>query len=329
MRNAVIISTGAYVPERVIPNSYFNSLLGEDVDTWLRNNLQIYERRWCAANESTADICVHAAEVAMERAGIKPHQLNLIIVATDTPEYLSPSTASVVQFRLQAGWAGTFDLNSACAGFTTALDVGAKFIKTDKRYGYVLIIGASAFSKYLDIYDKKTATLFADGAGAVILKAEEDTGSGHLASELITFGQYHDGLGIYAGGTRNPVTTENIARKEHLLKLHYRFPPELNHQMWTKLAKNLSKEIGVPIEEVSHYFFTQLNIKSIRKTIENLKTDMSKAHVTMHRYGYTASASIPIALDDAIQQGKVHKGQVLYFIGSGGGLTFGSVAMRY
>ncbi len=329
MRNAVIAATGAYVPDWVLPNSYFNALLGEDVDSWLTENLEIYARRWCRKDESTADICVKAAEIAMERAGIKPYQLNLIIVATDTPEYLSPSTASVVQFRLQAGWAGTFDLNSACAGFTTALDVGAKYIRTDERYGYVMVIGASAFSKYLNRNDKRTVTIFADGAGAVILKAEEHTDRGYMASELITLGQYYDGMGIYAGGTNQPISHELIDQNQHLLQFHYRFPPELNPQMWTLMAKNLSQTLSIQPTDVQHYFLTQINIKSIRKTLKNLKVPFERAHTSMHSYGYTASASIPITLDDAFQQGKIKQGDLLYFIGSGGGLTFGSVAMRF
>ena len=188
MRNAVICATGAYLPKQVLPNSYFNDLLGEDVDTWLKNNLQIHERRWCAPEESTVDLCEHAARQAIERAGITPRDIDLIIVATDTPEYLSPATSAIVQYRLQAGHAGTFDLNTACAGFLTGLDVGAKYISTDKRYNYVLVIGAYAMSKYLDKTDKKTVTLFADGAGAIILKAEENTDRGYLTGEFNDFG---------------------------------------------------------------------------------------------------------------------------------------------
>ncbi len=329
MRNALIKSTGAYLPERVLPNSYFNELLGEDVDTWLKENLAIYERRWCAEHESTADLCEHAAKTALARAGVDPNELNLIIVATDTPEYLSPSTASIIQFRLQAGHAGTFDLNTACAGFTTALDVGTKYIRTDERYQYVLIIGAYTMSKYLDMSDKKTVTIFADGAGAVLLEAKEDTDRGFLASELITLGQYYDGMGIYGGGSKQPITHESIDRKEHLLKLFYRFPPELNPQMWTRMAKNLCGKIGIKPDEVSQYLITQVNINSIRKTLSNLNVPHDRAHTTMHYYGYTGSASIPIALDDAIQKGKIKENDIIFFIGSGGGLSFGSLAMRY
>ncbi|MCX8056098.1 MAG: ketoacyl-ACP synthase III, partial [Ignavibacteria bacterium] len=177
-RNAVIKGIGSYAPERVLTNQFFNELLGEDVDTWLQENLTIKERRWCNQNQSTADLCIEAAKVALQNANISAEDLDLIIVATDTPEYISPSTSSVVQYRLGAKKAGTFDINTACAGFVTALNVGSKFIMADEHYKNVLVIGAYAMSKYLDLQDKKTVTLFADGAGAVVLSAEEFTNRG-------------------------------------------------------------------------------------------------------------------------------------------------------
>ena len=329
MRNAVIAATGAYLPKIILPNSYFNELLGEDVDTWLTNNLQIYERRWCAEEESTVDLCEHAANQAIERAGIRARDIDLIIVATDTPEYLSPATSAIVQYRLQAGHAGTFDLNTACAGFLTGLDVGAKYIRTDERYNYVLVIGAYAMSKYLDKADKKTVTLFADGAGAIILKAENDTDRGYLAGELMTLGQYYDGMGIYGGGTKNPISHDVINRKEHFLKINYRFPPELNPQMWTHLSKNLLAQLNMEASEVNHYFLTQININSIHKTLDNLNLPHEKAHTAMKYYGYTGSACIPIALNDAVEKGKVKENDTLFMIGSGSGLVFGGLAFRY
>ena len=140
-RRALITATGSYAPARELPNSYFNELLGEDVDTWLRQNVNIESRRWCADDESVADLCEKAARQALDRAGVRADELDLLIVATDTPEYVSPSTAAVLQHRLGATGAGTFDLNAACAGFVTALDVAAKYIASDTRYNRVLVIG--------------------------------------------------------------------------------------------------------------------------------------------------------------------------------------------
>lgn len=328
MRNAVILSVGAYAPERVIPNSYFNELLGEDVDAWLRENAGIYERHWCAEGESTAGLSEKAARQALERAGLQPGDLDLIIISTDTPEYVSPSTASVVEHRLGAGNAGTFDINAACAGFVTALDIGAKYIRADEQYNHVMVIGAYAMSKYLNMEDKKTVTLFADGAGAVILKAEDTEERGFLASELISEGRYHDWMGIYAGGTFQPVSAEVISRNEHLLQFVKKFPKELNPEIWTRMAEGLCRRIRATPDEVDHFFITQININSIRETMDRLGQPHGKAHTVMHHYGYTGSACIPMAFNDAWEKGRLNAGDLVFFIGSGGGLAFASAAFR-
>jgi 3-oxoacyl-[acyl-carrier-protein] synthase-3 len=329
MRNSVIIGSGSYAPERIIPNKYFNDLLHEDVDTWLVENLTIRERRWCNENQSTADLCVLASEAALKDAGITAEQLNLIIIATDTPEYISPSTSSVVQYRIGAVNAGTFDINSACAGFVTALDTAGKFIKADDSYSYVLVIGAYAMSKYLDLTDKKTVTLFADGAGAIVLKSVEDSGIGFRTSTLYTEGQYSDWMGIYAGGTHMPVTSDVINNKDHLLKFVKKFPKELNPLTWTKMIRQACNKINIQPVDINHYFITQININSIWETMDNLGLDRSRAHTIMDRFGYTGSACIPMAFDDAVKKDKIKKGDYVCFIGSGGGLAFALAIYKF
>ncbi len=328
MRNATIISSGAYAPERVIPNRYFDELLGENVSTWLEENVQILERRWCAEGESTADLAENAARQAIERAGITAEDLDLIIISTDTPEFISPSTASVVQDRLGAKNAGTFDINTACAGFVTALDIGAKYIRADEQYHYVLVIGAYAMSKYLNLQDKKTVTLFADGAGAVVLKAESAENKGFLASELISQGQYNGWMGIYGGGTHQPVNEVVLKNHDHQLKFVQKFPKELNPETWSRMARNLNERLHVKSEDVACYFITQININSIWETLDLLDVPHDKAHTIMHHYGYTGSACIPMAFNDAWEKGIVKSGDLVYFIGSGGGLAFASAAFR-
>lgn len=334
MNNAIIRATGSYAPQRVIPNSYFNELLGEDVDTWLRENLTIRERRWCAEDESTADLCVEAAKSTLQNAGLKPEQIDLLIIATDTPEFVSPSTASVVQYRLGAARAGTFDVNTACAGFVTGMDIATKFIRADERYQNVLVIGAYAMSKYLDKTDKKTVTLFADGAGAALLSAEKMTDDakptkGYLASELRTQGQYYDWMGIYGGAAHQPSTPETVTHKDHLLKFVKKFPRELNPEMWTDMIETVSKRADILPTDAHHYFFTQININSIRDTLERLGVPETASHNIMDKYGYTGSACIGMALDDAMQQGKIKSGDDLVFMGSGGGLAFASSIFRF
>jgi len=327
-RNAIIKGIGSFAPSRILPNKFFNDLLGEDVDTWLVENLTIRERRWCNENESTADLCVGAAVNALNNAGLSPNELDLIIVATDTPEYISPSTSSVVQYRLGAKNSGTFDINSACSGFVTALDVASKFIISDDRYRNILVIGAYAMSKYLDLTDQKTVTLFADGAGAVILSAEEHTNRGYLFGELISQGEFHDWMGIYAGGTHKPITEEVLKKKDHLLKFVKKFPKEINPTTWTRMIKNICSNFDIKPHEIDHFFFTQININSIRETMENLNVPFEKAHTIMDKYGYTGSACIPMALDDARIKGKINKNDLAVFVGSGGGLAFASALFR-
>ncbi|MEN0006850.1 MAG: ketoacyl-ACP synthase III [Bacteroidota bacterium] len=328
MRNATIISCGAYAPERVLTNQYFNGLLGEDVDTWLRQNVHIYERRWSAADESTADLAEQAARITLERAGVRAEQLNLIVISTDTPEFISPSTASVVQHRLGATKAGTFDINTACAGFVTALDVGSKYIRADEQYEYVLVIGAYAMSKYLNMEDKKTVTLFADGAGAVLLRAENTEDKGFLASELISKGEYHGWMGIYAGGTHQPTDAKALEQHDHQLKFVKKFPKELNPEVWSGMARSLNKRIGATPSDVARYFITQININAIWETLDRLEVPRDKGHTIMHYYGYTGSACIPMAFNDAWEKDLVKSGDLVYFIGSGGGLAFASAAFQ-
>lgn len=328
MPNATIAACGAYAPERVMTNQWFNDHLGTDVDTWLRENVQIYERRWCAEDESTADLAEKAALQTLERAGVAAEDLDLIIIATDTPEFVSPSTASVVQNRLGAKNAGTFDINTACAGFVTALDIGSKYIKSDDQYKYVLVIGAYAMSKYLNLDDKKTVTLFADGAGAVLLKSVRTKKRGFLASELISRGEYNEWMGVYGGGTKKPSTPESLKNHEHQLAFVKPFPKELNPEIWSAMAEKLNQRIGVTSNDVSNFFITQININSIWQTLDKLDVPREKGYTVMHKYGYTGSACIPMAFNEAWEKGMVKKGDLVYFIGSGGGLAFASAAFR-
>ena len=321
LRNARILSTGMAVPDRIVPNSYFDEILGENVSEWLEDNLTIKERRWLSEGESVADLIESAALTILANAKVKPEELDLIIISTDTPEYISPSTASIIQDRLGATGAGTFDLNAACAGFVTSIDMGAKYIQADPKYKYILVIGAYGMSRYLDLYDKKTVTLFADGASGVLLGADPE-GVGHLQGLLYTEGQYADWMGIYAGGVKTPVTQEVLDNKDHLLKFVKKFPKELNPITWERMIRKVVADGGHELSSVKQVFFTQININSIRATMEALHLPMEKAQTIMSYYGYTGSACIPMALNEAHNQGKLDRGDLIVFMGSGGGLAF-------
>jgi 3-oxoacyl-[acyl-carrier-protein] synthase-3 len=328
MRSATIVSTGFYAPERVVKNQYFNDLYKKDLDTFLREQRNITERRWMSQEQATSDLIVPAAQQALKGAKITAKDLDLIIVATDTPDYISPSTAAVVQFKLGAEKAGTFDLNTACAGFVTALDVASKYIATDENYKNILVVGAYAMSKYLNMDDYKVASLFADGAGAVVVQAATDT-KGIMSSLLYTDGQYHDYMGIYAGGSYQPINEDVLHKKSHLLAFPKRIPPETNGIQWPRLTKTVLERLGKRPQDIKHFFITQFNVQSIYETLDRLEVPRDRAHYIMDRYGYTGSASIGMCLADAASQHKMKKGDLVFFIGSGGGMSMAVLAMEW
>jgi 3-oxoacyl-[acyl-carrier-protein] synthase III len=328
MRSATIVSTGFHAPEKVVKNSYFNELYKKDIDTFLKEQRNIHERRWMKDNESTSDLIMPAAEQALKGANLKAEDLDLIIVATDTPDYLSPSTAAVMQHKLNAVRAGTFDLNTACAGFVSALDVASKYIVADERYKNILVVGAYAMSKYLNMDDYKIASLFADGAGAVVVQATQDS-RGVLTSMMYTDGQYHDYMGIYAGGSYKPVNEDVLHKKEHLLSFPKRIPPETNGIHWPRLTNTLLGRLQKTPQDINHFFITQFNVQSIYETLDRLEVPRTKAHYIMDRFGYTGSASIPMCLADAAAEHKLKKGDLVFFIGSGGGMSMAALAMEW
>src|ERR1051325_2774163 len=254
--NANIIGTGVYVPEKIVTNDDLSRILGEDINELFTNVLGIHERHVCAENESTADLATNAGRQALENAGIDAADLDLIILATDTPEQLSPATSVIVQHRLGAVNAGTFDVNSACAGFVTALDTASKFIIADPAYRNILVVGAYAMSKYLDWHDKKTATIFADGAGALVLQARDDR-PGFLAGKLHADGSFHDYMGIYAGGTHLPiddqVLDEGMWTKVRFAK---KYPAEVNNEGWPVIIEQVLAKSRLKLSDVKLFLFT-------------------------------------------------------------------------
>ncbi|HEX8185989.1 MAG TPA: ketoacyl-ACP synthase III, partial [Blastocatellia bacterium] len=286
-RFARIIGTGRYVPEKVLTNEYFSRRLGEEIDPFVRGNIGIQERHICSDEESTADIAVDAARVALRCARVEPDELDLIIVATDTPEYISPATSSVVQSRLAAKRAATFDINCACASFVTALDTASKFIIADEQYGNVLIVAAYAMSKYLDWNDKKTCTLFADGAGAVVLQASAE-GPGYLASRLAADGDYNACMGIYAGGTRMPIDERVVKEGRHdKVRFVEKIPAQFNLERWPSLIAEVLDKSKLALADVSLFIFTQINLSTIKEVMKKLELPMSKTHTVMDKWGYT------------------------------------------
>lgn len=328
-RFARIIGTGRYVPERLITNDELSRRLGEEIAGFVYGNVGIRERHVCADDESTADLAVNAARDALGAAAVEASELDLIIVAGDTPEYISPATSSVVQNRIGARRAATFDINCACASFVTALDTAAKFIIADKQYQNILVIGAYAMSKYLDWTDKRTCTIFADGAGAVVLQASA-AGPGYLASQLGADGSYHADMGIYAGGTRLPINEAVLKEGRHnKVRFVKKIPPEFNAEQWPLLVRRVVDKSRLKLDDVGLLIFTQVNLSTIKEVMGRLELPMARTHTVMDKWGYTGSACIPMALDDAVGQGKIQRGDNLVLCASGGGVAMACVAFRW
>jgi 3-oxoacyl-[acyl-carrier-protein] synthase-3 len=328
-RHAQILSTGRYIPERVLTNDELNEMLGENVGDWLVENVGIHERHIMADDETTSDMVVAAALQAMERAAVTAGELDLIMVATDTPDYISPATASAVQAKLGATNAGTYDINCACAAWVTALDAAARYILTDSDYDKILVAGGYGMTRFIDWTDKYTCTLFADGAGAAIVSAGD--APGFLAGKLIAAGQYHDALGIYTGGTYRPATAEAVAELgKPKVQFVRKFPATFNSDNWPPLIMDTLDKADLELDEIDFFVFTQLNLRTIEVVMEKLGQPMSKTHTIMGKWGYLGSACIPAALDDALDQGAGPKaGDNVLFCASGGGLAMAASVWRW
>jgi 3-oxoacyl-[acyl-carrier-protein] synthase-3 len=327
-RYAQIISTGRYVPEKVLPNAYFNEILGREVDEWLVKNVGIEERHVMAEDETTSDLAVNAARGALERAGAAATDVDLIIVATDTPDYISPATASVVQAKLGATGAGTFDVNCACAAWVVGMETAARFLMTDPDMDYVLVVGAYGMTRFVDYTDHYTCTLFADGAGAALVGVGDEPG--FLAGKRTADGSFYDALGIYTGGAAQPETPPDENEGTPRVQFVRKFPATFNAEHWPPLIKDTVAAADLTLDEIDFYLFTQLNLNTIKQVMAILEQPLEKTHWIMDKWGYTGSACIPMALDDAIEKGRAPApGDNVLFCASGGGIALAASVWRW
>jgi 3-oxoacyl-[acyl-carrier-protein] synthase-3 len=328
-RHAQILSTGSYVPERIVTNVEIDEILGESTSEWLIENVGIRERRWMTPEQTTSDLVTEASLKALDRAGIRQDQIDLVIVSTDTPDYLSPGTSVVVQHKLGAIHAGCYDVNSACAGWVTALDQGARYLATEPSMNFVLVAGGYGMSRFLDFNDKKTANLFADGAGAVILGVGEEPG--FLASNFLAKGEFHDALGIYSGGAFRPSIPENFNKfGKPVVQFVKKFPKTFNTEYWPRLMKGALDKAGLTFDDVDLFLMTQLNLRTIEYMMKLLNQPIEKTHWVMDKWGYTGSPCVAMALDDAIEQGRgPQPGDVILFCASGGGISMAASVWQW
>ncbi len=327
-RYANIVATGRYLPEREVTNdelrAHFDAAVPEFVDK-MEASTGIKSRWWAPDDWATSDVALPAARQALERAGRTPEEVDLIILGTDSPDYITPATSVVLQHKLGAKNAGTFDVGCACASFPTGLAIGAGMIATNPGLNVVLVVGAYMMHKLTDPNDPMIF-LYGDGAGAAVL--EPRATPGFISSVSEAGGEYHRNSGIYSGGTFEPATVESVKAGRTTTKILVRYPPELNHEAWPRLTKRVAKEGGFAVEDIDLIIFTQVRKPSIELVMTDLGLPMEKTHTVMERWGYTGSACIPMALDDAREQGKLHPGDLAVFIASGVGYNLAGAAFR-
>lgn len=336
MARARISGTGVYAPGAPISNQELVRLTGIELDTEkLEGKIGIRTRhiaRLRGIDETTADFAEKAARAAIHDAGLDPMDIDLVIVGTDTPEYVSPATAILVQGRLQGGQRDTavFDVAASCASFVTGFDVAARMLAGDPDLRHAVVIGVYNMPAHVRDGDAFGWSIFADGAGAVVLSRTEDADpSGYIAGKFVSDGTQWDYVGVYAGGTRKPVTRELLDAGSYGLENLQRLPGDRNVKLWPPIIRALCDKAGTPLEQVSSFVMTQINRSVILEVMDILGRPRELAPLAMDRYGYTGSACVPMAFHHAIHDGSIKRGNTVLFCASGAGFAVGANLFVY
>jgi 3-oxoacyl-[acyl-carrier-protein] synthase III len=315
-----ITGLGCRVPERVITNDELSTMMDTN-DEWIRERTGIRERRIAAPEEALSDLCLPACRDALEQAGLDASEIDLIIVATVTPDMVFPSTGAILADRLGAPDAGAYDLSAGCTGFMYAVAQGYGMLAGGLAQK-ALVVGGDVLSRILDWSDRSTAVLFGDGAGAVVL--EQVPSGGFLGFELGADGSGGPQLYVPAGGSRSPATEETVADRMHFVKMNGREVFKFATRVLVSSAEAVLAECGRSIEDVDVYVPHQANVRIIEHARQKLGIPEEKTVIDVDRYGNTSSGSIPLALADATADGRLRPGQLVLMTGMGAGLTWGS-----
>ena len=322
-----IAGWGMHLPSQVLSNFDLEKMV-ETSDEWIRTRSGISERRLVADGESTSTIATKAASAALNRAGVRPDDVDLIIVATASPDYVGlPATAPLVQHALGARNCGAFDVMAGCSGFVYGLATASQFILSG-AYRHVLLIGAEALSRVVDWTDRATCVLFGDGAGAVLLRATNKEG-GLLSFVLGSDGSGVEHLFIPAGGARLPASHETVERRQHYIKMNGREVYKFASRILPQAFKQAVERAGVRPQDVDLLVPHQANIRIIESARNGLAVDENTVYVNVDRYGNTSAASIPVALCEAIEEGRLKPESLVAMVAFGAGLTWASALWRW
>jgi 3-oxoacyl-[acyl-carrier-protein] synthase-3 len=322
---ARIAGTGKAVPARVITNDDLSKIV-ETSDEWIRARSGIQERRFLEEGRTTSDLAAEAARRACESAEISPSELDLIICATISPDMPLPAVAVTVQAKLGAS-CPAFDMAAACAGFIYGLSLGDAFVRGG-NFQKVLVIGVEVLSRSMDMQDRNTCVLFGDGAGAAVLVPSSDD-RGILSTHLYADGTLMPLLNIPAGGTAEPASQQSIEARHHYIKMQGK--PVFTHAVKkiSEASMTALQHNGLSPEQIDCVVAHQANLRILEGVAERCKLPLSKFYLNIHKYGNTSSASIPIALDEAVKEGRVKPGDMLLFAALGAGLSWGSAVVKF
>ncbi|QJD83434.1 beta-ketoacyl-ACP synthase III [Cohnella herbarum] len=316
-----ILGTGKYVPERRLTNQELEQMV-ETNDEWIVTRTGIRERRIAAPEQATSDLAYEASLQAIKAAGITAEEIDLIVVATITPDMFFPSTACLLQEKLGAKKAAAFDLSAACSGFIYGLANASGLIATG-LYRHVLVVGAECLSRITDYSDRNTSILFGDGAGAVVL-GQVPEGRGFKSFKLGADGAGGDLLRIYGGGSRLPSSEQSVADRRHFIEMNGRDVFKFAVRIMGNSAEEALASAGYEKSDIDLLIPHQANIRIIQSALERLDLSEDKAMINLDKYGNVSAASIPLALAEAVEQGRVKEGDCLVLVGFGGGLTWGA-----
>jgi 3-oxoacyl-[acyl-carrier-protein] synthase-3 len=325
-RTCSIVSVGSYVPERVLTNADLERMV-DTSDEWITTRTGIKERRLAADNEFTSDLAAKAALRAMQRGGITPDEIDLIIVATITPDMLFPSTACLVQQKIGALRAAAFDIEAACSGFIYALEVGQQFVMS-RTHNTVLVIGAEKLSTIVNWKDRNTCVLFGDGAGAAILQ-HRSGGHGLLTACMGADGSQAELLCMPGGGSRCPASVESLEAGLHFLRMDGKETFKNAVTAMQTAAQEALRRCGIDISRIKCFIPHQANRRIIDVVVERLGVKPEQVFTNLDKYGNTSAASVAIALDEAVQAGRVQRGDLVLLVVFGAGLTWGAAVIEW
>jgi 3-oxoacyl-[acyl-carrier-protein] synthase III len=325
-QRAGILGTGHSYPEGILTNEDLASIV-ETSDDWITTRTGIKQRRKAAPDEYTSLFAVRAARQAIERARLDPSDIDLLLCATVTPDQILPSTGCIVQAELGANNAAAMDIVAACSGFLYGVSLADSMIRTG-QVRHAVVVGAEILTQYVDYTDRQTCVLFGDGAGAAVL-GPVDNGRGILASKIKSDGRYEEQLFSPGGGTRKKPTAETLAAGDHYFKMKGNELFKVAVRSMAEISRDVLQTAGAKSDDISLFIPHQANQRITEAVADRLNVDMSRVYSNIAVHGNTSSASIPIALDECVGQGRVKEGDLVLMASFGGGVTWGAVLMRW